>query len=115
MRAVFDSWPENLYSKCGGAGRLGPYGVLFRPFGSPKCCQVIFSGNFSHNRQIEKMFLRMCKLAAEFGYVSFTSLDPNLKPRPSAAAIVRGIADGKLVLSRPAAASDETAKDLKED
>ncbi len=44
--------------------------------------------------------LRIRELAQEFGCLSYTSLDPDLLPRPSAAALVRAIADGELELKR---------------
>ncbi len=44
--------------------------------------------------------LRIRELAQEFGCLSFTSLDPDLEPRPSAAALVRAIAEGELELRR---------------
>ncbi len=44
--------------------------------------------------------LQIRELAAQFDCLSYTSLDPDLQPRPSAAALVRAIAEGELDLKR---------------
>ena len=51
-------------------------------------------------RASREHLLRIRELAQEFGCLSYTSLDPGLLPRPSAAALVRAIADGELELKR---------------
>ena len=54
----------------------------------------------SNIRVSREHLLRIRELAQEFGCLSYTSLDPDLLPRPSAAALVRAIADGELELKR---------------
>ena len=54
----------------------------------------------SNIRVSREHLLRIRELAQEFGCLSYTSLDPDLQPRPSAAALVRAIADGELELKR---------------
>ena len=54
----------------------------------------------SNIRFSREHLLRIRELAQEFVYLSYTSLDPDLQPRPSAAALVRAIAGGELELKR---------------
>ncbi len=64
----------------------------------------------SNIRVSREHLLRIRELAAEFGCLSFTSLDPDLEPRPSAAALVRAIAEGELELKRVKPPSVRTGK-----
>lgn len=55
----------------------------------------------SNIRVSREHLLRMRELAAQFDCLAVSGFDPDLKPRPSAAALVRAITRGDLVLSRP--------------
>ncbi len=64
----------------------------------------------SNIRVSREHLLRIRELAGEFGCLSFTSLDPDLEPRPSAAALVRAIAEGELELKRVKSPAVQTGK-----